>query len=833
MAKVEFDREIVNPIVLVEQASREKLPPGPAPDFWVQTEIDLFRWNKLYPYQLMIVKSTDRGFEPLGPDWTFTLPIPPQNVSKDMLPTFTSMATEGGIHENRSAPKFKMITMSGTLGVLPSRGGGPQQTTAGISSLFGVFGGTIQAANNVVGAVESLKSAATNSPINNPNVHQDEEFSSNGIPLVAKGTGYYQFRRLERFYEKALNLLSKKEGRNLRFALCMWKDQSVYLVTPATFTITKAANSPLEHLYNLSFKAYRRITLQMGDFSTVLPKPLRRDPSKMAQLLNTLTAARVVVQSASKVATALVGDIDRAMLEPMREASLLLRDATGAAKTLGDLPKTIKAHIGKNWETIKTFPQSERDSASTKNRSIFDNLKALEKSFSETRDLVTTRSAADLKSAKGTAPGFQVFNPDRSDFSTEESIGLATLKLPPAIQAQIDAETERVNNITQSEFIAKRDSIRKTADLLAISLGAGNATYEATYSAVAPTLKATPSDSDWEALFALNSVVEVFDALSSSGTDEKEDSFDAMAGLVRKTGTAFIKPLSKFAVPFPYRGTLEQLAQQYLGNIDRWHEIAVLNGLQAPYVDEEGFDCFLLANGIGDTLTIPYTPNLYIGQSVYISSTGASRTRRRITDLTRVDTQLIVRVDGTANMQQFRTNDSAYLTAFLPDTVNSQSLIYIPSSEEPAEDDFITRDIPGVDEFDPMIAIGGVDLLLDSTNDLVFTEDGDCRYAWGMTNLIQIIRVALSINRGTLMRHPNFGFADTVGQSVANLNATAAVDRLRHLLGNDFPDVSIGSVKFQRIGGTSKINMTITPIGTKKPIPLTYTVDPGYQKTVD
>jgi hypothetical protein len=74
----------------------------------------------------------------------------------------------------------------------------------------------------------------------------------------------------------------------------------------------------------------------------------------------------------------------------------------------------------------------------------------------------------------------------------------------------------------------------------------------------------------------------------------------------------FTKPDSKIAVPFPYKITLEQLSATYLGSPERWIEIAALNGLQAPYVDEEGFSYKLTANGSANQITIGSADNLYI-----------------------------------------------------------------------------------------------------------------------------------------------------------------------------------------------------------------------------
>jgi hypothetical protein len=344
-------------------------------------------------------------------------------------------------------------------------------------------------------------------------------------------------------------------------------------------------------------------------------------------------------------------------------------------------------------------------------------------------------------------------------------------------------------------------------------------------------IKSEPTDSDWEALFALNESCIYLDQLAATADGEpsaQEERMVVMAALARASGIAFKVPRSKFAVPFPYGGTLEQLAKQYLGDPLRWHEIAALNGLREPYVDEVGFDLQLRVNGDDHQVVVADATNLYVGQTVYVWSDQVRRTRRQVQGLRRVGADTVVTLNGDPDMGLYRTEDRARLSAFLPDTVNSQQLVYIPSDTEPVDDDAITKAIPGVNEFDPMVATVGVDLLLDSTNDLVIGPDGDTRFAAGLANLLQYVRVALSVPRGHLMLHPEFGLPVVVGMSTADFDPGSVLTSVRRMFAEDPSIATVNGVKIEKKGPTASITASIVAAGTDQPVPLRFEIDPDF-----
>jgi hypothetical protein len=232
-------------------------------------------------------------------------------------------------------------------------------------------------------------------------------------------------------------------------------------------------------------------------------------------------------------------------------------------------------------------------------------------------------------------------------------------------------------------------------------------------------------------------------------------------------------------------------------------------------------------NGAGNTIFVSSAEHLFVGQPVFIISDTTIRTPRTITKIDILSpTQTIVTVDGEANMDDFTVLAHAKLEAFLPNTVNSQMLIYIPSEQEPKDRDFTFKSIPGINEYDSYIAVGGVDLLLTPANDLVITPDGDSRWSVGLTNIIQKVRLALSVVQGTLNRHPDYGLPIEPGMSLADLSAVQVVRAAEGMFAGDPTFTDIKAAHIDVTGPLAKLNIAVEVAGTSQIIPISAQVAP-------
>ncbi len=836
--QIEIDRPVAQASELLQDAAKNRNPriASLQSSWYQQEEIDISRWYKMYPYQLLVVEAKQDPGDPqsasyqIHGDWQYTFPLPPEALSETIPFAITTIVTQGGIIEEHNGTPLRPIQLRGTVGLLPGRGRAPQQTTP--TPLESIAGGTLNAVSGLQSAFTDLQLSASGQAPVNPNTHDMQEFdvTESTSEVLPKTVGYYQIHRLRYFLEAYAAIRKERKGTNLRLAFCNWKDQAVYLVSPNNLAIPRSGASPFEYPFEVSFTAFRRIRLEKSSFLVELPKPLRRDPGALARVINTVQNARRVVQGISKVATAAVGDIERLILEPLREVILFSRDVTGAATTLGDLPDAIKIKAKTAYLTAQGRPPAQTKISGTANDSVRKQLQTGRQAANELADMDTPRARAARVKTLAIHPAGAPFEKPAQNLDFFESVDLGTLDLGPAVTTQIATEKARVRSLTRLDFEIRRDQVRRTADRLSVALGAGDPTFEETFEIDVTPIKDAPSDSDWEVLWALNDAVEALDSLAATGDDEKtsrETSVEVMAALHRRSGIAFQVPTSKFAVPFQYGETLESLSARYLGTPDRYGEIIALNGLRSPYVDEVGFDIALLVNGSGQEVVIPtdsLQDRLGNGQMVYIWSNARTRTSRRITAMRTVGAQTAITVDGLSNMGDYKVSDGAKISSFLPGTINSQQLVYIPSNSEPLDGSFITKSIPGVDEFDQMVQVGGVDLLLDTDNDLIFTPDGDTRLAAGLSNILQNTRIMLSVERGTYLRHPTFGIPIRIGSSSSDFKAKDAVNAIRRMLQEDNSFSRVQQVSVTSDGKAVQINIGVVVSGTQTLVPIGFSI---------
>ena len=807
---------------------------------WPQTEIEENLWDQYRPYQLLLVQVSGTSDKPtykqLG-NFKYTLPISPQDLSIDMPIMTNVQATLGGISEIHGGAPFRNITLAGTTGIAPLRGkaksgisaDGPNEFTKVGSA---VFAGTVSAVNR---GIEGVKSAISGGTVKSPNLHSQKPGSEEGLP--AGSTGYYQYLMLQKFIENYVQIKSKSQtltdlgvhSNDIRLALAIHKESAIYLCSGVQLTRRKSASDP--HLVNftLQLKAWARVKVDGANSPAVYEHTFTaRQPNEMAKTYTRLRAARDTIDALDDALHSIVTDATSTVGEALRTTSLFVKSAAGLPHTPGDFSSIIQRaceqDIIRNWTTLRK--QFEGDIPA----SFDDHLLRVKES--DAGKVFAGKEAHQY--ANGGVP--QGYKDEASTFSSGNTgtkgkgglrksienilnkVPLSSLKLDANTRKSISQEIKTVGKLSRFDFEVMRDQLRHIADKFAYAIGGGNAAYTATYGGLVETTARTPTNTEFEVLFALNESAQVLDALAASSKVDPvtPTTLEYVAGLAEQSGIAFKVPRSKFPVPFPYGTTLERLSAQYLGDANRWHEIATLNGLRAPYVDEEGFSLPLLVNGDRHQVVVADASDLFIGQSVWLSANGIRRIKRRIGNIEEVSPgNNVVSLDGDPDLQLFTVLAQSKLEAFLPGTVNSQQIIYIPSSNEAGQDPQL-KAVPGVDAFDPLLQVGGMDLLLTPDGDLVITPDGDCKIAFGLANIVQTVRLAFATNRGALLQHPDYGLNVPAGTSLADFSASQLLTATREFFANDPSFSEVRSASVVQNGNTVTLSVEVRIAGTSQ-----------------
>lgn len=797
-------------------------------DFWqYSTTIDTTRWNKSYPYQLLLldVQAGAGGYKTVA---SYTLPIPPQEQSISTPFAITTQVTLGGITEQHNGAPLRSITLSGTTGVWPGRSSlAPFQ---GPNLGQSVFAGTVQSVTSLVSNVTGAAAQVT--PFQGQmGVEPNASFATDTGAGVQ--TGYYQMRLMQQFLESYVTAKKTNAGRSLRLALAIWKDQAVYLVTPASFLQNRSGNSPWEYTYTLNFRAWKRI-----DFDTLDSQPMatvgsatNKDPTAIQKLVAAVAAAQNALQVQNLVAVlqGATGDAG-ALLENLRSLSAWGKDQLGAVYSMADLPDQIVNSLKGTAVAIIANPNLAPPNVDQVFQQLLQDL-----------GVSSGKAQTGLANPNGLGQNLNIFQgPDAAHslntifanpkqyYQYFSSVNTSDLNIPPTVQSKITAERNRVRAFTRQDFANILSSIQSASQDFADFVGAGDATFDATFNRTPLPSTRVPSDNDFEVMFQLNAVVmqlnrqAAYNNLSAIPTNP----MDFAAGFFSSTQIPFQSYPGKFAVPFPYGASFETLAAKYLGDPDRWEEIVSLNDLRQPYVDEVGFTVPLLTNGNGNQVAVASDQNLEVNQVVFLSSAGQPRTMRHILSITPINngSYFMLVLDGLPNLGNYRTIQGASLQAFMPGTVNSMMTLYIPSSTPPPVPEFDTPGIPGLNPFQQYFNAGGVDLLLTSTGNLVVTPDGDCRLAIGLTNLVQTIWLAFNTPKGSLIHHTEYGFPRLLGQSIADAPASSILMAAKNLFKGDPSFTGVQSATVQAIGPTARIFLGVGIAGTSNVLPVTFDV---------
>lgn len=780
-------------------------------------QIDYTLWCQTRPYQLAVLQAEGNDYNLIQ---TYTLPIAPEALSISTPFAITTAATLGGIVEQHNGAPFRTISIQGTTGVLPNRSSGGNNGPL-MSAVGTIFAGTVSNALNAVSAARAATDAG-NSYVN-PNVYRVDD-------TVGLRSGYYQFLILRGFLEHYAN--RKKNDPTLRLAFVVWKEQLAYLVTPVSFDLQRQAQSPLEYRFGLQLRAWKRIPL--NDVKQ-LSKPLGlslRGPNLLANVLNRINAARTAILSAKQAIKSIQPDFDGTIGNGIRETVLGLKDALSLPQTAWDMPRQFSQYVDREIAdlfpsldfTTVTDPYLKRQldqmgKAATQYRTRSGQDQNPANRTLSAQDIALGRTQNTLATSSQKRLSQVLADPDNEGLL--QYFTLDAIQLTPAAAAYRATQVAKAAAKSRLDYQNLRDQLGLFIADYSDKVGLGNATYNTLLGRTASAQIRTATVEDLEALHSLQDIYNQYCRLASIETEDQDipNSTAYVATLAGKSDITFRVPRSKFAVPFPFGGTLERLAYTYLGDPDRWQEIATLNGLREPYVDEVGWTKATLYAGSDNLVQVADPTNLYVGQSVVMRHALTSATY--IVDaVTLTGETYTLTLKGDTDLSQFPAG--SVLSGYLPGTVNSGQLIYIPS-DEPLDEATLTRSVPNQDSIDAITRVAGWDLQLTNKNDLAVAPDGDVKLAVGMANLIQRIKIVFATPVGSWLHHPEFGFAVEPGQSNADLTAQQVLDSVNKSFQDD-PNLTVTSAAVEVLGPVVRLNAELSVRGSTAQVPVSVDV---------
>ena len=411
----------------------------------------------------------------------------------------------------------------------------------------------------------------------------------------------------------------------------------------------------------------------------------------------------------------------------------------------------------------------------------------------------------------------------------------------------IEIEVARISAFSKNDFIRAKQNIIAYRDRVTDIYGLNDNDYNAAFKKSSIPAQVTATIVNINYLYTLHQGVKTVDYILANlfAVDAVVDPFALARANANNPEIDIGQYASGKLVTISYGESLQGLAARYLGDPNKWIDIAIANGLKPPYIDEVGERLPLLSNGNGNQINISETDSngklnidkFYINQPIFLqSSTQVTADQRAIISIRQIPVsgEIILELDGSRNLDIYEVVDSANIRVFAPNTINSSFYVLIPSTDP--LDSNRREDTPwflaksGEDE-----KKAKVDIAVDPGGDILFSTNGDLKLSYGLDNAIQAIKFKMSTELGSLRRHPGYGLVNVVGSqnnNVANIR-DQLVESINTQIADDprFDRVEELSVDYLVNGATNEgvagyiIRMSVRLAGGTKIIPISFTIN--------
>jgi hypothetical protein len=729
----------------------------------------------------IIIKEVQAWADP-GTESIIALDIPPSAVTITSPFAISVIATNKGILEEHNGLVFKTIVISGNTGILPRDRQGALSGKAKNTWLSNYLPETGASVNKLVGSIKKLVNPS-NSDI--PSEADYNRFATN------PSTGYAKFWRLHNFLVSYAD--AKKSGRwkNARLVFGCPKDNIEYVCTPIQFEMKRDASRPLTYNYMIVLKAWE-LTKPFFPAIKDLQIPSPRNPGAIKDLANSVMSARDVIQNGRNVLLGVNNDI-QSVLNVASQVIFFTKDLAGLATDILDFPTLFLNNIDQmivgSWEQMAAAMETAFQSGDERLKRVLGGVRPFDNSASEAVGAGSSVASAQSNSPTGTSFDPKTSQSTPAKLSAESfaryalqnsaigsSINLDSIALPDNLKQDLESQKEEARNITTGDIRDLQADLQNTSDNLAQSIGLMDEAYATTYGLPPPDLGRAPTEDDIILMASLQEQKDGFGSLLSTGELLKEASADPFVSANNNLpeDDAINAPPSAFLTRINNGENLQDVAGRTLGDSSRWREIAILNDLKPPYVTSQLLSKTFTAP-FGRTVLVSDASDLAIGEYVTIFAT--SSTRRKILNIENFDSSFRITFDGPDNLSAFVSSPVKNLLYAQAGTVVSGDPILIPSAGE-AEDLSTLRPTPLNSRLSNAEKIFKIDLAVNDSGDFILSGDGDIKRSYGYDNAIQAIKLALSVEKGELERHPSYG----VGIPIGSRNSDLGVNQLDNLV---------------------------------------------------
>jgi len=694
------------------------------------------------------------GADKKGSPFTdFPLPITPQEITQTENFAVSIRPTHGGTVLQHSGNKYKDLTIAGTTGVHPFKG--------------------ITGADRYTGAA----------------IFQPDN--------IKYRSGYEVFIHFRNWIKSYHQVKAQAGNIGLRMVFKNYKDWEFLIVEPLKFTMKRDASRPLLYNYQIQFKV-------LGHYAP--PKApngvLEYIDKGLNQVSRVLEVSRGIIKKREEFLRSVAGEVD-GITEMLRKANLATKAIKGGDVFANDMgPRTKENFLSQGGakDVIKNLTP------------ILDNFVKQAKDF-EKRAIDMETAPADPMALVANINS-KLKNPNldakKELANLEKQMGdlLRTANLdayPLEAKQELLLEQQKAALVSKQEISNNLDTLRNFKDRFASSLNLSNPYYDSIYGVISTSNQlevAENPDAQFESLYGLQQAEKSMEIILSS--DEFFDTAKNLYG--RNTATSGAENIGQgiFSFPNPNTGiregivptgaTLEDIAFSELGDSSRWTELAELNGLKPPYIDDSNSESKKInytvkSSGFYDPTDIQsLTPSDYyliaemptalsawtgkenfitefLGGDVTVSSNWRFLLPPLGTVIKVIDRQLYLEKTEAGWVEVDFTEIQT------TEVLKPGDRIKIPSSQIPTSENKIRgpRDnaiTNGLSASEKSLA---VDINLNESGDLDLNPSGDLNLITGAENMAQAIVLKLLYELGDLKKHREIGTQLTIGGKLPNL----------------------------------------------------------------